>query len=632
MKRFSKSPSPSGGGVLITRTYVLQLATACVIGLMALLSPSSYANTSITIEGNHFIRAGKPHQIISGSMDFQRIPRAYWQDRLQKARAMGLNAITTYVFWNAVEPKPGQFDFSDNNDVAAFVRMAQAQGLDVILRPGPYVCAEWEAGGFPAWLFADPHLHVRTQDPKYLQAVERYFQRLGKELAPLMASHGGPIVAVQVENEYGSYGDDRAYMEQIHQALIRAGFGADLMFTSDGADLLNNDALSGVLAVVNFGTGEAKGAFAKLKAFRPDQPKMAGEYWAGWFDHWGEPHAQTDANVQAKELAWMLSQGYSVNIYMFEGGTSFGFMNGANFQGNPSDHYAPQTTSYDYDAPLDEAGRPKPKFAKFRDVIAKATGIKPTPLPTPTSFMGVPAFTLTESASLWDNLPEPVTTEQPQPMEQFGQAYGYILYRTQLAGPVSGELYIGEVRDYAMVYVDRKLIGTVDRRLKQVSLPITLDAGPHTLDMLVENTGRINYGPHLADGRAGLVDPVLLDGKELHGWQTYALPMTSPDAIRGWTTQPVAGPAFHRGHFKITSTADTFLDVGAFSKGFAWVNGRNLGRIWDIGPQRSLYLPAPWLEQGDNTVVVFDLQTTKDAVVRGGTKQFWYRSDVKTPK
>jgi len=603
----------------------------CMFG-MFMWAGCAVANRSITIQGDHFARAGKPHQILSGSMDFQRIPRAYWRDRLQKARAMGLNTITTYVYWNAIEPKPGRFDFGGDNDVAAFARMAQAEGLDVILRPGPYVCAEWEAGGFPAWLFADPHLHVRTQDPKYLQAVGGYFQRLGKELAPLMAAHGGPIIAVQVENEYGSYGDDRTYMEQIHQALIRAGFGTDIMFTSDGADMLRNDALPGVLAVVNFDTGEAKSAFAKLKAFRPDQPKMAGEYWAGWFDHWGEPHAHTDANAQTKELAWMLSQGYSVNIYMFAGGTSFGFMNGANFQGNPSDHYAPQTTSYDYDAPLDEAGRPKPKFAKFRDAIVKAIGVKPPPLPVAIPFTDIPAFALTESASLWDNLPEPVAIEQPQSMEQFGQAYGYVLYRTQLNGPISGELYLGEVRDYASVYIDRQLIGAVDRRLKQVSLPVALGAGAHTLDVLVENTGRINYGPHLADGRAGLVDPVLLDGKELHGWQAYPLPMTSPDAIRGWTTQPVTGPAFYRGHFKVASPADTFLDMSAFAKGFAWANGHNLGRIWDIGPQRSLYLPAPWIEQGDNTVVVFDLKAPKAAVMRGVTQPIWYGSDVKTPK
>ncbi|RDS83924.1 beta-galactosidase [Dyella monticola] len=601
-----------------------------MIGAALLLSMPIYAATPVTIEGDHFVRGGKVHQIISGSMDFQRIPRAYWQDRLRKARAMGLNAITTYVYWNLIEPKPGQFDFSGNNDVAAFLREAQQQGLDVIVRPGPYVCAEWEAGGFPAWLFADPHSHVRTQDPTYLHAVDHYFQRLGKELAPFMAAHGGPIIAVQVENEYGSYGDDRTYMEDIHQLLIRAGLGTDLMFTSDGAIELRNDTLPGVLAVVNFGTGEAKQAFGALKAFRPGQPQMAGEYWAGWFDQWGGPHAHTDADAQTKELAWMLAQGYSFNIFMFEGGTTFGFMNGANFQSGPADHYAPQTTSYDYDAPLDEAGRPRPKFAMFRDVIAKATGVTPPPLPPATRFTNIPPFTLNESASLWDNLPASIAVDQPQPMEVFGQAYGYILYRTHASGPLKGTLYLGDVRDYASVYVDHALIGTVDRRLKQVSLPIALDSGSHTIDVLVENTGRINYGPHLADGRAGLVDPVLLDGKALHGWQVYPLPMQSPDDIHGWTTGPVAGPAFHRGHFHAGTPLDTFLDVQAFGKGFAWVDGHNLGRIWNIGPQRSLYLPAPWQQRGDNTVVVFDLQTTAQPVLRGVTQPIWIKPDSQT--
>jgi len=577
----------------------------------------------IVIQGDHFVSHGKPYQIISGSMHFQRIPREYWRDRLRKARAMGLNTVQTYVFWNAVEAQRGQFDFSGRNDVAAFVRMAQEEGLNVILRPGPYVCAEWEAGGFPAWLFADPHLRVRTRDPAYLAAVETYFQRLGQELAPLMAARGGPIVAVQVENEYGSYGNDRQYMDDIRQSLVRAGLGQNLLFTSDGADMLANDALSGVLAVANFAPGEAKSALAKLAAFRPRQPRMVGEYWAGWFDGWGGKHAHTDAVQQASELAWMLGQGDSVNLYMFEGGTSFGFMNGANDQGGPADHYVAQTTSYDYDAALDEAGRPTPKFALFRQVIARATGVTPPPLPEPTPFMTLPAITLGESASLWDNLPDPIHVDQPAPMEQFGQDYGYILYRTQVSGPVKGQLYLGDVRDYAAVYVDRKPVGTADRALKQETLPITLGAGRHTLDILVENTGRINYGPHLADGRAGLVDPVWLDGKRLSDWQVYPLPMRSPDALHGWTAAAVDGPAFHRARVHVAQPADTYLDVSAFGKGAAWVNGRNLGRIWNIGPQRSLYVPAPWLARGDNTLVIFDLQTSHDAKVTGSAQPVW---------
>lgn len=612
------------------RSFRFALALiACVLAAGA--SAAAVAATPVTIAGDHFMRNGKPYRIIAGSMHFQRIPRTYWRDRLRKARAMGLNAVTTYVFWNAVEPKPGVFDFGGRNDVAAFVRMAGEEGLDVILRPGPYACAEWEAGGFPAWLFADPHLHVRTRDPKFLKAADAYLHRLGKQLVPLLAVHGGPIIAVQVENEYGSFGDDHRYMQAIRRALVRAGFGGALLFTADGPDRLADGALPGVLATVNFAPGQARKAFAALNAFRPGRPTMAGEYWAGWFDQWGGGHAHTDARQQAAELAWMLDRGDSVNLYMFEGGTSFGFMNGANFQGGPADRYAPQTTSYDYDAALDEAGRPTPKFALFRDVIARATGRTPPPLPPPTPMSALPAFALPESASLWDNLPAPVASRDPQPMERFGQAYGYILYRTRVTGPVKGRLDLGQVRDYAAVYLDRKRVGTADRRLEQVAVGLDVGPGGHELDLLVENTGRINYGPHLQDGRAGLVEPVLLDGRPLHGWRIYPLPMHSPDHIKGWTTAPVAGPAFHRGRFHVARPADTFLDMRAFDKGFAWVDGHNLGRIWDIGPQRSLYLPGAWLHRGSNTAVVFDLRTRARPRLRGTVQPIRSTATTRSP-
>lgn len=601
------------------RSGMLGAALALALGA----APTVQADESLHIQGSQFMRDGHRHQIISGSMHFQRIPRAYWRSRLRMARAMGLNTIETYVFWNAVEPTPGHFDFGGNNDVAAFVRMAQAEGLDVILRPGPYVCAEWEAGGLPAWLFADPSMRVRTRDPAFLAAADAYLQRLGREVAPLMASRGGPIVAVQVENEYGSYGNDRGYMDDIRQSLVRAGLGANLLFTSDGADMLDNDALPGVLAVANFAPGEAKAALAKLAAYRPGQPLMAGEYWAGWFDAWGGKHAHTDARQQADELGWMLKQGDSVNLYMFHGGTSFGFMNGANFQGAPSDHYAPQTTSYDYDAALDEAGHPTAKFALFRAAIARATGHTPPPVPAPPPMRGWPAIALGESASLWDNLPAPVHVDTPAPMESFGQNYGYILYRTTVHGPLRGTLYLGDVRDYAAVYVDRQRVGTVERRLKQETLPLDLPPGDHVLDVLVENTGRVNYGPHLADGRAGLVGPVWLAGQVLHGWDVFPLSLSSVDSLHGWTHHPVAGPAFHRGTLKVSVPADSYLDVRAFGKGAAWVNGHNLGRVWSIGPQRSLYLPAPWLHAGDNTVVVFDLDTPAQPQVQGLTRPVW---------
>ena len=604
----------------------LAVAFAALVGT----APSAFANPPVSVSGAHFMREGKPYQIISGDMHFQRIPREYWTDRLRKARAMGLNTITTYVFWNLLEPSPGRFDFSGGNDVAAFVKAAQAEGLNVILRPGPYICGEWDAGGYPAWLFADPSLRVRSRDPRFLAASDRYLQRLGKELAPLMASHGGPIVATELENEYGSYNDDKVYLDDIRAMLGRAGLADDLLLTYDGPDLLANGTLPGVTAVIDFSPGEAKKSFEMLERFRPGSPRMAGEYWAGWFDQWGGKHAATDAKQQGDELAWMLKQGYSVNVYLVHGGTSFGFMNGANFQGGPADHYAPQTTSYDYDAALDEAGRPTPKFTRFRDIIAKATGTTPPPLPPSPPVRALPAFTLGESASLWDNLPAPQASDLPKPMEAYGQAYGYTLYRTTVRGPFHGSLYLGDVRDYAAVYLDRQPRGTVERRLKQVAVDIDVAAGEHTLDILVENSGRVNYGPHLEDGRAGLVDPVMLGDTILHGWQVFPLPMTSPGTLRGWTSAKVEGPAFHRGSITIDTPADTFLDVRAFGKGFAWLNDANLGRIWSIGPQHDLYAPAPRFHHGVNTVVVFDFETRDHPVMRGVDRRLW-SEPPKTP-
>ncbi|MCH7233629.1 beta-galactosidase [Xylella fastidiosa subsp. multiplex] len=599
-------------------TLPLIFAIALPIGVSAAPWPA------FSTRGTQFIRDGRPYQLISGAIHFQRIPRAYWKDRLQKARAMGLNTVETYVFWNLVELREGQFDFTGNNDIGAFVREAASQGLNVILRPGPYVCAEWEAGGFPAWLFADPTLRVRSQDPRFLDASQRYLEALGTQVRPLLNSNGGPIIAMQVENEYGSYGDDHGYLQAVRALFIKAGLGGALLFTSDGAQMLGNGTLPDVLAAVNVAPGEAKQALDKLATFHPGQPQLVGEYWAGWFDQWGKPHAQTDAKQQADEIEWMLRQGHSINLYMFVGGTSFGFMNGANFQGGPGDHYSPQTTSYDYDAALDEAGRPMPKFALFRDVITGVTGLQPPPLPAATRFIDLPDTPLRASASLWDNLPAAVATSaDPQPMERYGQAYGYILYRTTIHGPRKGRLYLGEVRDDAHVYVDRLFVGRAERRRQQVWVEVDIPSGAHRLDVLVENSGRVNYGPHLADGRAGLIGPVMLNHERVNNWETFLLPLQTPEAIHGWTTAPMQGPAFHRGTLFIRTPGDTFLDMEAFSKGVTWANGHMLGRYWDIGPQRALYFPGAWQRQGENTVLVFDVSDTAAAQVRGVQQQRW---------
>jgi len=575
--------------------------------------PVSSQQPSFRAAGSQFLLDGKPFRIISGEMHYARIPRAYWRERLRMAKAMGLNAVTTYVFWNAHEPQPGVYDFSGNLDVAEFVREAQQEGLYVILRPGPYSCAEWEFGGFPAWLLKDPHMVVRSRNPQFLAAAHTWLLRLGQELAPLQIGNGGPIIAVQVENEYGSYGDDHAYMEDIRQDLMDAGFTKAQLYTADGAEEVPRGSLPDLPVGINFGPGDAQSSFALLKKERPGGPFFNSEYWDGWFDHWGAPHAHTNAQQQADDLDWMLRQGYSVSIYMFHGGTSFGWMNGANSNGK---NYEPDVTSYDYDAALDEAGHPTPKYFLFRDVIARDTGVKPPPVPAAPPAAGMAAFTLDRSASLWDNLPAPVESEQPLTMEQMDQAYGYVLYRTTVAGPVSGDLSMGAVHDYAQVYVDGKLAGTIDRRLNQRSVPLDIEAAHAQLDILVENTGRVNFGPALPGERVGLLGGVTLAGHPLTGWDNYSLPMRTSDQLT-YTGRSCSGACFYRGTFTIGRPEDTFLDTSNLGKGEVWVNGRALGRFWHIGPQKALYLPGPWLHAGANEVVVFDMEGKPQPELRG---------------
>lgn len=591
------------------KRFLLMIVTAAMV-----LSPAAFAEAhSFTVKNGKFQLDGKPFQIISGSIHYARVPRAYWRDRLKMAKAMGLNTITTYVFWNEQEPKPGEFDFTGNNDVAEFVREAQQEGLYVILRPGPYVCAEWEFGGFPAWLLKDHSMVVRSSDPKFIAATTDYMNHVGQQLAPLQIGNGGPIIAVQVENEYGSFGDDHAYMEQIHHIDLNAGFTKSLLYTADGAVQLPKGSLPELPAAINFGPGDAQKSFATLKKFRPNGPFMNGEYWDGWFDHWGSKHAVTNTAQQVKDLDWILRQGYSISIYMFEGGTSFGWMNGANSDGK---NYQPDVTSYDYDAALNENGQPTPKYYAFRKVIAEDTGITPPPVPKAPQPRALPAFALKQSVSLWKTLPKPVHSENPLSMEDLNQAYGYILYRTELHGPVRGELALNTLHDYAQVYLNGKLLGTLDRRLGTSKLPLRVTAAKARLDILVENTGRVNYTVAIRGERVGILGGVTLADKPLTGWDNYTLPMLWPQYFT-YTAAPCTGPCFYRATFNIDKAADTFLDTGALTKGEVWVNGSPLGRFWNIGPEKTLYLPGPWLRQGNNEVVIFDLKAQPGRSLQG---------------
>lgn len=570
----------------------------------------------LQVDGDRFLLRGKPFQILSGELEYARIPRADWRDRLRKVHSMGLNTITVYVFWNLHEPRPGVYDFSGQNDVAEFIREAAAEGLYVVLRPGPYICGEWDLGGYPAWLLKDPEMLLRSSQPNFLAPVRRWMLRLGKELAPLQASNGGPILAVQIENEYGSFtvpDDGGQYLRQIRQIVLDAGFTGSLLYTADGGDVLAKGTLPGVFAAVDYGTGDAERSLKLLRSFRPGAPVYAAEYWDGWFDHWGEKHQVTDAAKQLAEIRMVIEKGYSINLYMIHGGTTFGWMNGAN-----SDHdgYQPDVSSYDYDAPLDESGRPRPKYFALREMIQQATHQTAPAVPDSAPMMALPALKLLESRSLWTTLPAAIRSEKPLSMEDVDQAYGYILYRTRVPSAMPSEtlLDVANLHSYARVYVDGKLAGTMDRRLGKTQLRLSLQAGQR-LDLLVENSGRINFTTKIRGERAGILGDVLLNGHPQQGWEIFPLPLAEPPA-EGYKNQGCAGPCFYQGDLRVAAPGDTFLDTSHLGKGVVWVNGHLLGRFWNVGPMGSLFLPGVWLHAGSNHVTILDLNGGQEKSIK----------------
>ena len=585
-------------------------------GLVCSLAGSAWAqktpqapHTLSAGSNGQFLLDGKPFQIRAGEMHYPRVPRADWRDRMKKLKAMGLNTLTTYVFWNVHETSPGHFDFSGQNDLAEYLREAQEQGLYVILRPGPYVCAEWEFGGFPAWLLKNHNMVVRSRDPLFMAAVHRWFAKLGEVVRPLILSQGGPIIAVQVENEYGAFGDDHQYMEAIKDELKLNGMGDGYLYTADGPDFFQGGMLPEIPVVVNFGPGDLEKAFAALKAERPDGPMMSGEYWAGWFDHWGQVHQHRSASLQESDLKSMLDHGYSFNLYMAEGGTTFGWMNGANSDGR---NYEPDTTSYDYDAPIDERGVLRPKYFAFRDLITKATGVTPPSPPAEVPATAYPVQAATQSASLWVNLPAPKHSDEPLSMEDVDQSYGYILYTTKLQPREAGTLQMDEVHDYSSVYLDHRLIGTADRRLGQNRVALPAITAPAELEILVENTGRVNYTKAIREERKGITASVSLGGKRIRGWNIYSLPMDTPGAMK-YKDQPCSGPCFFRTQVVIEQNSgverDTYVNTTSMYKGMVWVSGHPLGRAWNIGPQGALFLPGSWLHQGANEIDAFELNS-----------------------
>jgi len=568
----------------------------------------------LTLSEDQFLLDGQPFRMLSGAIHYFRIVPEYWRDRLLKLKACGLNTVETYIPWNLHEPEEGRFHFDGGADVVAFVRLAGELGLHVILRPSPYICAEWEFGGLPAWLLKDDNMQLRCNYKPYLTKVDAYFDELLPRLRPLLSTQGGPVLALQIENEYGSYGNDKAYLNYLKEGMISRGMDV-LLFTSDGAEdhMLQGGMIDGVFATVNFGS-RAREAFAKLREYQPAGPLVCMEYWNGWFDRWMQPHQTRPVYEVEETLDEMLALGASVNFYMFHGGTNFGFMNGANL----FDTYEPLVTSYDYDTLLDESGKPTEKYYAVRRVIEKYVELPPLELPPVIASRAFGKVRMQEAVSLFaqlDALSSAVYKANPEPMEKLGQAYGFILYSTHIAGPRADmELVLQEVRDRALVFADGTFAGTVER-WDPKGIPLSVPAEGLKLDILVENLGRVNYGPQLRDPK-GITSGVRLGYQFLHDWTIRSLPLTD---LKGLTFAAANGaeplhPAFYRGRFQINEPADTFLRLDGWGKGQAFVNGFNLGRYWDKGPTRTLYVPASLLREGENELILFELQGVKEPV------------------
>ena len=546
-----------------------------------------------------------------------RIPREYWLQRIRMAKAMGCNTIAAYVFWNYQEVAPGRWDFrSGNHDIAAFIRLCQAEGLWVLLRPGPYVCAEWDWGGLPTWLLKIPDIRVRCMDPRYMDAVRGYVARLSKEVVALQCDHGGPILMVQVENEYGSYGNDRNYIAALRRLWQQHGVTVPF-YTADGPTdfMLEAGSLDSCAIGLDSGTGDDD--FAVATRHNPNVPAFSSETYPGWLTHWKEPWQHPDTAGILKEVRYLLSHHRSFNLYVVHGGTNFGLTAGANAF-SPT-QYQPDVTSYDYDAPIDEQGRATPKYYALRNLIGEYSARPLPPVPAPVPVMGFGQLELEPVASLWASLPAPVRTVVPRPMEAFGQSSGLILYRTRLIGHKSGQLTITEPHDFALVFLNGRLIDTVyrDGGHWTVKLPATGVKEP-VLEILVEAMGHINFAQYMID-RKGITDRVTLDGMTLMNWETFNLPdYGRTDSMRAGADGTRPG-RFFRGSLVLDSIADTYIDMSGFRKGVVWINGHNLGRYWNVGPQQHLYCPAPWLKKGKNEVVVLDLLKTDPGSIRGVT-------------
>ena len=562
----------------------------------------------VVIENGKIIIDGKAEQIISGAIHYFRVLPELWEDRLLKAKQCGLNTIETYMCWNLHEPQEGIFNYDGLLDFEKFIKTAEDLGLWVIVRPGPYICAEWDNGGLPSWLMNKEALRLRCVNKAFLNTLEPFLNEILPRLEKLQYTENGPIIALQVENEYGSFGNDHEYIRHVRQIFLDNDITVPL-FTSDGhADhYIQGGTIPELTMTLNFGSDPA-GAFANGRKYRPEGPDFCMEFWNGWFDHWGEEHHVRGYDDVADTLDQMLGMGANVNFYMFHGGTNFNFWNGANYVDNK---LQPTITSYDYDAALSECGDPTEKYFAYQKIIKKYNKSADYGTPESSRKIAYNGVILTESVNLLDNLDllgEKHDSVTPESMEYWGQDFGFIHYRTKLSGPMNDQkLGLEKVHDRALIFLDGKYLATYYRNDEVQEFEIDIPADGAQLDILVENMGRINYGTEVGKDFKGILGGARICLQYQHYWETWTLPLNNIDKLcYGDFCQKVNQPAFHRGVLEIDEAADTFLKFPG-KKGSVWINGFNIGRYWDVGPQNTLYIPSALLKKGANEIVVFEL-------------------------
>ncbi len=594
------------------RKAILLLVFCALFGSHGFAQKRTFA-----IENGEFRYDGKSIKIYSGEMHYARIPHEYWKHRLLMIKAMGLNTVATYIFWNHHEIAPGVWDFSTGNrNLREFIKLAGEEGLMVILRPGPYACAEWEFGGYPWWIVKNKELVIRANNKPFLDSCNVYITKLIDQVRDLQVTKGGPVIMFQAENEFGSYvaqrkdiplAEHKKYSHAIKDQLLKAGVEVPL-FTSDGSWLFEGGTIEGALPTAN-GEDNVENLKKVVNQYHGGKgPYMVAEFYPGWLDHWAEAFPRVSTETVMKQMKKYLDNDVSFNFYMVHGGTNFGFTSGANYDKNHD--IQPDLTSYDYDAPVSEAGWATPKYLAIREELKRRVKYAVPEIPEKIKVIAIPEIKL--KAFDFNDLKNkiaPVLNDTPLAFEDLNQGHGYVLYSKKFVQPISGKLEVKGLRDFATIYVNGEKIGELNRYYKNYSMDIEIPFNA-TLELLVENMGRINYGAEIVNNLKGIISPVTINGMEITGnWQMYRMPLEKQPDLSSLRNKAVKGnPAFYMGKFNLDETGDTFLDMRKWGKGIVFVNGHHLGRYWSVGPQQTLYLPGVWLKKGENEIVIFEQQ------------------------